>query len=54
MSIFETLGQAQLLREEGARQLSAALADGTRSLLRRLARVLASAFRHVPDEHPFP
>jgi hypothetical protein len=54
MSILETLGHAQMLRDEGNRQLGSALADGTRKLMRYLARLAGEALRHVPDEHPYP
>jgi hypothetical protein len=54
MSIFETLGHAQMLRDEGNRQLASALAEGARNLMRYLVRLTGEALRHVPDEHPYP
>jgi hypothetical protein len=54
MTIFETLGHAQILRDEGNRQFASALADGARRLTRYLARMVRAALRHVPDEHPYP
>jgi hypothetical protein len=54
MNILETLGHAQMLRDEGNRQLASALADGARRLTRFLARFAGETLRHVPDEHPYP
>jgi hypothetical protein len=50
MNMFETLGEAQLLRHEGNRQLAFALADGTRALLRRLAQAVGKALRYISRE----
>jgi hypothetical protein len=54
MIILEMLGRAQMLRDEGNRQLASALADSPRRLMWRLARFIGEALRHVPNEHPFP
>ncbi|MDR3531864.1 MAG: hypothetical protein P4L90_15120 [Rhodopila sp.] len=54
MSIFETLGQAQMLSQEGNRQIAATLADASRKLMQRFARFLGETLRHVPNESPQP
>ncbi len=54
MSIFETMGQAQMLRDEGNRRLASALAVGARTLMRRLGRLLGKALRSAPGEHQLP
>jgi hypothetical protein len=54
MSIFETLGHAQILRDEANKQLASALADGFRMLTHYLARLARRTLRPVPDEHPYP
>lgn len=46
MNILETLGQAQMIQDEGNRQLASALADGTHRLMRHLAGLLGW---RIPD-----
>lgn len=54
MRFFETIDQAQMLRDEGNRQLASTLADGGRTLVRHLGRLLGKALRNVPGEHQLP
>lgn len=52
MNVFESLGQAEMLRYEGNRQIAAALEQGARAMLRRLAAVFGEAPRRISDETP--
>lgn len=54
MSIFETVGEAALLRAEGDRQLAATLASGWRRARQSVAILFARIFSNVPDQHPLP
>ncbi len=54
MNIFETMGQAQMLLGDGNRQLASALAAGPLRVMRRLARLLGEATRHVPRAPLYP
>jgi hypothetical protein len=54
LKTFEAFGQAQMLRAEGSRQLSSALAASYRQIVKRLLRTAHAALRHVPEEHPYP
>jgi hypothetical protein len=54
MSIFETVGEAALLRAEGDRQLAASLAQGWNRLRQSVSHLFGSIFTNVPDQHPLP
>ncbi len=52
MNFIEYNGKALLQQHEGNRQLASALGNGAQLLLRRMAKLLAAAFRRVPGAHP--
>jgi predicted component of type VI protein secretion system len=54
MNFLETAGEALIQREEGNRQIAAALADGFRKLKQSLVRHFSSIFNNVPDQYPLP
>jgi hypothetical protein len=54
MSIFETVGEAALLRVEGDRQLAASLAQGWNRLRQSVTSLFARIFSNVPDQYPLP
>jgi hypothetical protein len=54
MSIFETVGEAALLRAEGDRQLASTLAQGWNRLLQSVTHLFGRMFNNVPDQHPLP
>ena len=54
MSIFETVGEAALLRAEGDRQLATILASGWARLRQSLTLLFARMFNNVPDQYPLP
>jgi len=52
MNFFETMGEFQLQRAEGDRQIATALADGLHSLWQSVTHSVAVALSHMP--HPTP
>jgi hypothetical protein len=54
MSIFETVGEAALVRAEGDRQLAFTLAQGWNRLLQSVTQTFTRMFNNVPDQHPLP
>jgi hypothetical protein len=52
MNYFETMGEFQLQRAEGDRQIAAALAGTLRKLWQSTAHRMAAALSHMP--HPSP
>lgn len=52
MTMFESLGQAQMLRHEGNQQLASMLADAVRAQMRRIVQVFGAASHHTSSEHP--
>jgi hypothetical protein len=54
MSIFETAGEAAILRAEGDRQLAASLAGVLHRLGQTVTNLIARVFVNVPDQHPLP
>jgi hypothetical protein len=52
MTYFEAMGEAELQRAEGSRQIALALAGGIQALWHAAARRLALALNHLP--HPSP
>jgi hypothetical protein len=52
MTIFEKLGQAQMLRYEGNQQLASMLKDAVQAQVRRIARLLSETWHHPSSEHP--
>lgn len=51
---FEQMGQAQMLAEQGNRQIAAALLAGAGRLARRLTARFGKSTRDVPGEHQLP
>jgi hypothetical protein len=54
MSIFETVGEAALLRAEGDKQLAASLTDVLRRLRQSVTSLFGKIFVNLPDQHPLP
>nr|WP_294501664.1 hypothetical protein [uncultured Rhodopila sp.] len=54
MSIFETVGEAALLRAEGDKQLAASLANAWSRLRQSVANLFNKILVNVPDQHPLP
>nr|WP_294555105.1 hypothetical protein [uncultured Rhodopila sp.] len=54
MSIFETVGEAALLRAEGDKQLAASLAGLLQRLRRSVTDLFGKIFVNLPDQHPLP
>nr|WP_294529608.1 hypothetical protein [uncultured Rhodopila sp.] len=54
MSIFETVGEAALLRAEGDKQLAASLAGLLHRLRQSVANLVGKMFVNLPDQHPLP
>jgi len=52
MNLFETMGESQLQRAEGDRQIAAALADSLHRLWQSVTHRIAAALSHMP--HPTP
>ena len=52
MSYFETMGEAELQRAEGSRQIALALAESLQALWHAAVRRLSLALSHLP--HPSP
>jgi hypothetical protein len=52
MNYFETMGEFQLQRAEGDRQIAAALAEGLHRLWQSATRRIAAALSYMP--HPTP
>jgi hypothetical protein len=52
MNFFETMGEFQLQRAEGDRQIAAALANGLHRLWQSAAHRITAALSHMP--HPSP
>ena len=52
LNTFSTSGQNLMLQAEGNQQLASALADGVRTLTRRLARRFSVALRSAHGTHP--
>ena len=53
-SIFETMGQARILEDEGNRQIAAAVSASARALTKRFWRLFGKAMRSTPGEHQLP
>jgi hypothetical protein len=54
MSIFETVGEAALLRAEGDKQLAASLTNVLRRLRQSVTGLFGKIFVDLPDQHPLP
>lgn len=54
MSIFETVGEAALLRAEGDKQLAASLSGALRRVRELLGNLFGKIFINLPDQHPLP
>lgn len=54
MSIFETVGEAALLRAEGDKHLAASLAAFFQRLRQSAANLFGKMFVDLPDQHPLP
>jgi hypothetical protein len=52
LNTLSTAGQNLMLRAEGNQQLASALAEGVRTLTRRLARRFGVALRSAHGTHP--
>jgi hypothetical protein len=52
MTMFENLGQAQMLRQAGNQQFASLLADGLRAQVRRIVRLFGEASPYISSEHP--
>ena len=52
MNFFETMGEFQLQRAEGDRQIATVLAEGLRRLWQSATHRIAVALSHMP--HPTP
>lgn len=54
MKIFESAGEAAILRAEGDKQLAASLAATFNRLRQSVANLFGRMFVNLPDQHPLP
>jgi hypothetical protein len=54
MSIFETVGEAALLRAEGDKHLAASLSGLLQRLRQSVINLFGKIFVNLPDQHPLP